>query len=74
MVLYTRIKSASDGVVVHRWYRGEALRQSVRLTIRANTSEGYRTYSRQTVDAGDWRVDVRSADGDLLYEQSFNVR
>ena len=74
MVLYTRIKSARDGAVVHRWFRNDALRQSVRLTIRANASEGYRTYSRQTVDAGDWRVDVRSADGELLHEQSFSVR
>ncbi len=74
MVLYTRIKSTSDAVVVHRWYRGDVLRQSVRLTIRANASDGYRTYSRQTVDAGNWRVDVQSADGALLHEQSFSVR
>ena len=74
MVMYTRIKSARDGSVLHRWYRGDALRQSVRLTTRANASEGYRTYSRQTVNAGDWRVDVRSTDGALLYEQSFSVR
>ena len=73
-VLYTRIRSARDAAVVHRWYRGDVLRQSVRLTVRANTSEGFRTYSRHTVDTGDWRVEVRSADGDLLHEQSFSVR
>ena len=45
------------------------------LTIRANAKEGYRTYSRQTVDAGgDWRVEVRSAGGDLLHERRFAVR
>ena len=33
------------------------------------------TYSRQTVDSGeDWRVEVRSANGDLLHEQRFVVR
>jgi hypothetical protein len=75
IVLYTRVKSSRDAVVVHRWYRGDALRQSVTLTIRANATEGYRTYSRQTVDAGaDWRVEVRSATGDLLHEQRFAVR
>jgi hypothetical protein len=74
IVLYTRVRSPRDGAVVHRWYRGNALRQSVRLAIRASATEGYRTYSRQTVAAGDWRVEVRSADGSLLHEQRFAVR
>ena len=75
IVLYTRVRSPSDAVVVHRWYEGDTLRQSVKLTVRANATEGYRTYSRQTVeDAADWRVEVRSANGDLLHEQRFAVR
>ena len=74
IVLYTRVRSPRDGAVVHRWYRGNALRQSVRLAVRANATEGYRTYSRQTATAGDWRVEVRSADGSLLHEQRFTVR
>jgi hypothetical protein len=74
LALYSRVRSPRDAVVVHRWYRGDTLRQSVRLTIEANPSEGYRTYSRQTVNAGDWRVEVRSADGSLLHEQRFAVR
>ena len=74
LVLYTRIRSARADTVVHRWYHGGTLRQSVRLAIGANTSEGYRTYSRQTVKPGDWRVEVRSGDGNLLDEQRFSVR
>ena len=75
LVLYTRVRSPRDAAVVHRWYRGDALRQSVTLTIRANATEGYRTYSRQSVNgAGDWRVEVRSVDGNLLHEQRFAVR
>jgi hypothetical protein len=74
LVLYTRVKSPRDTAVVHRWYRGQALRQSAKLAVRANTNEGYRTFSRLTVDGGDWRVEVRSADGDMLYEQRFTVR
>jgi hypothetical protein len=46
----------------------------VSLTIRANGTEGFRTYSRQTVTSGDWRVEVRSADGSVLHEQRFAVR
>jgi hypothetical protein len=74
IVLYIRLRSPRDGVIVYRWYRGDALRKSARLRIGANAAEGYRTYSQQTVDPGDWRVEVRSADGDLLHEQRFAVR
>ena len=75
IILYTRVRSPRDAVVTHRWYRGQTLRQSVALTIRASVTEGYRTYSRYAVDSGgDWRVEVRSAAGDLLHEQRFAVR
>jgi hypothetical protein len=75
LVLYTRVRSPRDAEVIHQWYRGDALRQSTRLTTRTNATEGYRTYSRQTVGSGeDWRVEVRSASGELLYEQRFVVR
>lgn len=74
ITFYTRVRSPRDATVEHRWYRGAALRQSVRLRIRFNTTEGYRTYSRQTVNDGDWRVEVRSADGSLLHERQFAVR
>ena len=74
IVLYTRVKSPRDTAVVHRWYRGNTLRQSVKLGIRGNATEGYRTYSRQTVSEGDWRVEIRSGDGTLLHEERFVVR
>jgi Tetratricopeptide repeat/Protein of unknown function (DUF2914) len=74
IVLYTRIRSPREGIIVHRWYRGEALRKSTRLRIDSNAAEGYRTYSGQKVDPGEWRVEVRSAGGDLLHEQRFAVR
>ena len=74
IALYTRVRSPRDATVEHRWYRGSTLRQSVRLAIRTSPTEGYRTYSRQTVTAGDWRVEVRSADGNLLHEQRFAVQ
>jgi hypothetical protein len=74
LVLYTRVKSPRNAAIVHRWYRGNSLRQSVTLSIRANATEGYRTYSRQTVSPGEWRVEVRSTDGHLLHEQQFAVK
>lgn len=74
MMLYTRVRSPRDTAVVHRWYREDILQQAVKLTIRANPSEGYRTYSRQAVDVGNWRLEVGSADGNLLHEHRFTVR
>jgi hypothetical protein len=75
LALYTRVKSSNDATIVHRWYQGDTLRQAVRLRIGANTAEGYRTYSRQTVNGtGDWRVEVSSASGALLHEERFSVR
>jgi hypothetical protein len=60
---------------VHRWYREDKLQRAVKLRTRANELEGFRTYSRQRLDGGgNWRVEVRSADGDLLHEQRFAVR
>jgi Tetratricopeptide repeat/Protein of unknown function (DUF2914) len=74
VVLYTRVRSAHDAVVIHRWYRGDALQKTARLTVRANATEGYRTYSRQTVRSGEeWRVEVTTANGDLLYEKRLAV-
>ena len=74
IVLYTRVRSPHDGVVVHRWFRGDALRKTSQLRIGANEAEGYRTYSQESVDRGEWRVEVRNAAGDLLYEHRLLVR
>ena len=77
LVFYTRLKSPIATTVQHRWYRDDRLHQAVELPIRANTTAGYRTYSRQTVDsrgAGAWRVELRTRDGVLLHEERFAVR
>jgi hypothetical protein len=46
----------------------------VDLTIRANPGDGYRTFSRNTVVSGEWRVELRTRDGVLLHEERFSVR
>jgi hypothetical protein len=74
IVLYTRVRSPRGGTIIHQWYRGLTLRKTAQLSIGANETEGYRTFSRQNVDRGDWRVEVRSASGDLLYEHRLVVR
>jgi hypothetical protein len=77
MFFYTQLKSATATTIEHRWYQGDRLRQAVRLRIGANPGAGYRTYSRNTISserAGDWRVELRSANGTMLHEERFTVR
>jgi hypothetical protein len=77
MFFYTQLRSATATTIEHRWYQGDRLRQAVQLRIQANPGDGYRTYSRNTIGserAGDWRVELRSADGTLLREERFTVR
>ena len=50
------------------------MRQSVRLSVAASPTEGYRTFSRQTVTPGAWSVAVLDADGVVLQELRFEVR
>src|SRR5262249_48020776 len=74
IVFYTRVRSPRAGVVVHRWYQGDTHRKSAQLRLGVSAVEGYRTYSRQTVDRGEWRVELRSADGELLQQRHLVVR
>jgi hypothetical protein len=74
VAFYTRLASAAPARVRHRWTQDGRVRQDVTLSISANPSAGYRTFSRQTLTPGRWRVELRTGDGALLYEASFEVR
>ena len=77
MFFYTKVKSATATTIEHRWYQGERMHRAVQLRIEANPGDGYRTYSRTAIGserAGDWRVELRSADGTVLHEERFTVR
>jgi hypothetical protein len=70
----TRIASPRPVRVRHRWYQGDRLRQDVGLAVGASPREGYRTFSRQTVSAGEWRVDLVAENGAVLESTRFVVR
>jgi hypothetical protein len=77
MFFYTQLKSPTATTIEHRWYQGNRMRRVVQLRIEASPGTGYRTYSRNTISrerAGDWRVELRSADGTMLHEERFTVR
>jgi Protein of unknown function (DUF2914)/Tetratricopeptide repeat len=75
LVFYTRLVADHNTSVVHRWYRGNELRQSIRLDVPARR-QGFSTFSRTTVSAsdGEWRVELRTRDGQLLHTERFTVR
>jgi hypothetical protein len=75
LVFYTRLVSSRDTSVVHRWYRGNQLRQAIRLDVPARR-QGFRTFSRGTVSAseGEWRVELHARDGRVLHTERFTVR
>jgi hypothetical protein len=73
---YTRLQSAVNTTVEHRWYRGERVHQVMPLHVAAVPGNGYRTFSSNTVSAeraGDWKVELRSADGTVLQEARFVI-
>ncbi len=74
LFFYTRVKSPGSTTVEHRWYRGDRLHRSVTLRIQENQRSGFRTYSRTSVNAGDWRVELRARDGAVLHTENFTVR
>ena len=77
MFFYTQLKSAIATTIEHRWYQGDRLHRTIPLRIQANPGTGYRTYSRNTISserAGDWRVELRAADGTVLHEEHFTIR
>jgi hypothetical protein len=74
---YTRLTTAHDTTVVHRWYRDDRVQLTRELPIGANVGAGYRTYSHLMLDAGSagqWRVELRTTDGRVLREERFVVR
>lgn len=70
----TRVASPRPVRLQHRWSRNGAVRQTVSLSVAASPSEGYRTFSRQTVTPGSWTVALVDASGAVLREVSFDVR
>lgn len=74
LFFYTRVASARPTTVVHRWYRDEKMQWSRELQIQPNVGAGYRVYSRMTVGAGQWRVELRTTDGQVLREDRFTVK
>jgi hypothetical protein len=74
---YTRLLSGASTTVEHRWYWDGRMHQAMKLRIAANPGSGYRTFSSNTVSverAGEWRVELRAADGTVLQDRRFVIQ
>jgi hypothetical protein len=74
---YTRLRTGDATRVEHRWYLAGRLHQVMRLRVPPSGSAGYRTFSSNTVipeRTGEWKVELRAADGTVLHEERFVVR
>jgi Protein of unknown function (DUF2914) len=51
--------------------------QVMRLRVSPSPGSGYRTFSMNTISperAGEWKVELRAADGRVLHHEQFVVR
>lgn len=71
---YTRVASPRDVVIRHRWSRDGTIVRVSSLRVGANPTDGYRTFSSQTVGPGEWEVALLGPDDRVLDEQHFVVR
>jgi Protein of unknown function (DUF2914) len=76
-MFYTRLLTTSETRVEHRWYRNNRVHQVMTLRVSPSPGSGYRTFSATTISperAGEWKVELRSADGTVLQDEHFVVR
>ena len=72
VVCWTRVTGAEGSEIRHIWIHDE---MEFPVTLAVNGSP-WRTWSRKTIPpewAGEWRVEIRDAQGNLLDTRSFTV-
>ena len=72
---FTRINnpSAEETTITHVWYRNGQVAGEYQLPV---SGTRWRTYSRKAVEkgmTGDWRIEARDPDGNLLKEVKFRM-
>jgi len=72
---FTRVVGAPGSTSVsHVWYRGEALVASRSLAVRASPWRTWSLIELKEPWKGDWRVDVLSAEGEVVASRKFATR
>jgi hypothetical protein len=69
--IWSRVEGAKDTTVRHVWKRGDTELSSVPLKIGSNR---WRTFTRRTVAAGQYTVEVVSEDDQVIGQVAFTVQ
>jgi len=71
---YTKITGSEDTTTVsHVWYLGDEEKSKIELSVKGKT---WRTWSSKNIDPswiGNWKVEVVSANGEVLSTKSFMI-
>lgn len=70
---WTRVSGAEGTTIEHVWLRGAEEMAAVPLNIGGST---WRTYTSKNIEpswTGEWRVEVRDANGNVLAAKTFTV-
>ncbi len=71
---FTRVLGATEETaLVHVWFHGDA--EVARMTLPVRSSN-WRTWSTKTIgaeDRGDWRVEIRNEQGEVLKQLAFSL-
>ena len=73
LFFYTEVVGGDGRTLLHQWYYRDKLVAQIRLHIGGNH---WRTWSRKNLGHmrdGDWRVEIRTADGCLLTQQTLSA-
>jgi hypothetical protein len=74
---YTRLLTDKTTTVEHRWLHDGRAYLVMRLRVSPVPNGGYRTFSSNSISverAGQWKVELRAADGSILREERFVVK
>jgi hypothetical protein len=75
LICFTKVSGAAPGTVIkHLWYRAENLLHTQELAIGGSP---WRTWSSKTVSpdmTGEWKVEIRDADDNLVTTLNFAVQ
>jgi hypothetical protein len=71
VIAWTQISGLATGFVEHVWYRDD--KEVARHYLPVSSGRSWRTWSRHTVRAGDYKVVVLGPDGSKLAQADFQV-
>ncbi len=71
---FTKVTDANIRTVVHYWIFNDDLQEQLTAEIAPESRAGWTKHQMSSDKKGDWRVEIRTADGKLLGTVKFKLR